>query len=306
MPDFEKWNKPDVVKINNCYNYATDDLHKPEAGKALPLVAEPGRTKDISAGKPVDLVPDEVNGGATVMFDFTCKGVKTAALDDGLKETDATGKCAATCWRVAYFIRPFKAGSSISGTYHFVREDSEGKWSHKPGSYPATDKQYDPASQTYGGKPITNPETDNCGPELKFCGYLCCCAGQKVAMVAPKRAGSGATLAHAGRPDALNAAMVEAGPGALAAARLVAKASAALPGAWRKGFGPGLLLYRLDHWLSSRRIETVFMTTESVTIWDGTARHKRDPGGTVAALVATRGARRTGAEPRARRPAARG
>ena len=182
MPEFEPnaWNGPDVVAINNCYSYAVNDLHKPEPGKPVPGTAEPGAQHDITAARIVDAEPS--GNGYTLYSDYTGEGVRTAAIADGLHALDKAGECRSPCWRVAYFIRHFlESPFAMSGTPHFVREDSPGQWSHKPGSLPVTRNQYSPATRDYTGPPIGDPSKDNVGPKLEFCGYLGCCPNTTVA-----------------------------------------------------------------------------------------------------------------------------
>jgi len=192
MPEFtpEVWNQPDVVKVNNCYNYAVDDLHT--STRALPArsPAEPGTTHDITAGLVVDAEPS--GNGYTLYLDYTPDGIKTAALADGLRELDETGACRVDCWRVAYFVCRFIEGPPpISGTPHFVREDRPGRWSHKPGSLPVTQRQYNPTRRDYSGPPIIDPSRDLVGPHLEFCGYLCCAPHTKVSSLEQRNSSPG-------------------------------------------------------------------------------------------------------------------
>ena len=52
------WNRTDVVKINNCYNDAVNDLRLPAAARPELAPAEPGTAHDITAGMVVAAEPD--------------------------------------------------------------------------------------------------------------------------------------------------------------------------------------------------------------------------------------------------------
>ena len=55
------------------------------------------------------------------------------------------------------------------GDYHWFRRDSDGTWSHKRGSDPATNLDF-------SDNVITNPETADRGPYTTFGGYFCTCS----------------------------------------------------------------------------------------------------------------------------------
>jgi hypothetical protein len=175
MPQFapDVWNQPENVRINNCYNYAVNDLHQAAPGTPAPTPAEPGAKHDVTAGMIVNAEPS--GDGYRLYLDYTTDGIRAAAIVDGLHALDADGRCSADSWRVAYFVRHFIEGPpAISGSPHFVREDQIGQWSHKPGSLPVTQLQYNPTRRDYSGPPITDPSQDCVGPELEFGGYICC------------------------------------------------------------------------------------------------------------------------------------
>ncbi len=129
------WNgNSETRSENNCYNYATN--------RVTDTFAQPG----------------EASG--SIYANLTCQEVSTAAaLDLGLEKT-------------AFFLYKEKSDDTLialvvapSYDFHWYRRDSNGRWSHKPGSSEArnTDESK---------KPITSPETADRGPYKEFCGYF--------------------------------------------------------------------------------------------------------------------------------------
>lgn len=72
-----------------------------------------------------------------------------------------------------------------SNDYHWLRQDDNGKWSHKPGGGKATNKDWD--GRGWNGNEISDPETANLGRYKKFCGYCCVCPEKvEVASLSPR------------------------------------------------------------------------------------------------------------------------
>jgi hypothetical protein len=118
---------------NNCYNYGTDVLTN--------TYAQPGR------------------GTKNKWQSNTCEDVKRAAVSDGLE----------------YIGRDYPKQSPDSGHYlallmwpgtnfHWLRLDSNGFWSHKPGWGSVIDRDNQ-------NKPITDPSIQDFSPWTEFCGY---------------------------------------------------------------------------------------------------------------------------------------
>jgi len=61
--------------------------------------------------------------------------------------------------------------------FHFVRQDSDGSWSHKQGAGPAKKTDDDDHD-------IKDPEKAKID-DYKICGYFCFCSGMQVAMLVP-------------------------------------------------------------------------------------------------------------------------
>jgi hypothetical protein len=190
----EDWNQNTTIKVNNCYNYATDYLNKDEKGwSGLVLPAEPGaigKYKNLYETRRVEIMEGPHKGEFREEQRITWERLKEALIRDGLHEKeDCSAKGHQGCWRVACFIK-HDDGKDLAGQkkdpteprkddVHFAREDSPGKWSHKCChkhrashkciiGYSAWGSGEDP----YFGKPITDPSKETIKPGYKFCGYL--------------------------------------------------------------------------------------------------------------------------------------
>jgi len=111
MPEFDEWNKPDILPLNNCYNYATNNRSEPKKGEKAPETATPGKKgseKDIKI-KPIGAGPGEsgridVPGGKVRILKITCERLKEAVVAERLKEPK-DGKCDDCCWKVHYYVQ---------------------------------------------------------------------------------------------------------------------------------------------------------------------------------------------------------
>ena len=268
----EEWGKEDTKYVNNCYNYATDNLNHAESedGKPTPNVhpATPGKLRDASLFIS-SLTKDEK--GTTVAYRLTCRSLKGACLrDDGMHAIEGKGHCKRPaheeCWRIAYFVKNDTEGKMRNGvrylrdSFHFAREDRKAtdsapaKWSHKccwDDGHGATDKcittvhekDKDGNVKLDYGDPITDPATQEVKPGYKWCGYLCCCPDARVAHVDPSELHHGdealvAMYAYDGESQHLPVFVTSS---------LFAKLDLPAPCQnWGQGFGPGNLIYRFD------------------------------------------------------------
>ncbi len=136
-PDF--WNADSYVRANNnCYNYGRNWKTN--------TFAQPGRASGATASS------------------MSCSAVRTAAMNDGLKE-----RC--DCLPQSEYPRRLMALVIAPGVdYHWYRKQTGGFWGHKPGGTAA--RNYDNS-----GALITNPETCDRGAGTwlnytDFCGYF--------------------------------------------------------------------------------------------------------------------------------------
>jgi len=222
-------------------------------------------------------------------YRIRCEGLAAAARADGLKKNQGTKedpKCPDDdCWLVAYYVKPPKPfGDSglfwISGDYHFVRQDSDGDWSHKPGSSDKSDvtrNQWNPVTNNFSGDPITDPSKANVGEGYEFCGYLCVCPKEPPTIAhapvpAPRGNPAAAVLTRMGtcsmRPDGVVVLTRTDFPS------LMNELTERSGGRWVPGFGAGKTAYRLDVGHEGDFTEfTMLVHEQAITVWDGQARH---------------------------------
>lgn len=154
------WNSDDSVKLtNNCYNYATN--HRTDTR------AQPGSALDLVAADDCANDPN------------TCLQVgwmTNAALADGLIKANPDGSCPAPLSKVAFFIAPFF-------DYHWLRQDADGTWSHKPGTGSVGETDIGTGTATnldWSGNVIWNPEMADLDIYNRFGGqfggYFCTCS----------------------------------------------------------------------------------------------------------------------------------
>ena len=121
---------------NNCWSYADDDIgNRPKGTKPQP----PG-PKPKSA---------------------TCKDVMDSMIKAGLKEIDCDKPCPNGKTKIFLAL-----DTSPDSDYHFLRQDDDGTWSHKPGHGCVTNCDFD-------GKPIYDPRDADLGRYKTPCGCLC-------------------------------------------------------------------------------------------------------------------------------------
>ncbi len=143
-PPYEpaRWNSPPVINsTRNCFAYAANDPDGHPPGKP-----QPGQ----HCGHPFTSVD--------------CASVGAGAVCDGMTPAPNPPPSRPGYYPVALVMDP-------GVDYHWYRQDSNGFWSHKPGSTPAQNLDA-------SGNPITNPQTANRdysatgGPKNSvFCGY---------------------------------------------------------------------------------------------------------------------------------------
>ena len=127
------WNDMSTIQDNNnCYNYSNN--------RRTDTFAQPGRA---SGHMYTQITGAEVSNGA---------------IWDGLEQTTAGATSPEGKTKIALVIWP-------GVDFHWYRQDSDGRWSHKPGSTEA--RNYDQS-----GNLISNPETADRGDYTEFVGYF--------------------------------------------------------------------------------------------------------------------------------------
>ena len=102
-------------------------------------------------------------------------------------------KCSEGTSKIALIVDPKR-------DYHFVRQDSDGMWSHKPGAMDVT-------TEDASGRPILRPDRalfiyDKHKEPLrytKFCGYYCVPRGKSMYLMSDTRLGGGSS--SSGQPS---------------------------------------------------------------------------------------------------------
>ena len=132
-PDYhpEKWNKDFIDRINhNCYAYVLDDFIKDR-----PKRPQPGhRDKGLQTFRKQDYTREEMTRRA--IYD-----------NPSIYCTDPNKACQKGYYKGVLVIDRYN-------NYHWLRQDSNGFWSHKPGQLPVTNKDAD-------GNLIIDPSTAN-------------------------------------------------------------------------------------------------------------------------------------------------
>ena len=164
-PDWEpnRWNSiPSITETHNCYSYAMNTQDPRQIAKCA-------RKKRCDAATPQP-------GAASGQEQFksknpkTCPNMVTRVLGDNPHSsmTRFEAKCPTGTSKIALVV-------DESDDYHFLRQDSNGYWSHKPGSRAIT-------NEDAGGHKIWNPQrcdmnyASNNEGVLNydiFCGYFC-------------------------------------------------------------------------------------------------------------------------------------
>jgi hypothetical protein len=125
------WNNPAWVKLNNCYNYASN--------RRTNTFAQPGKAH-----------------GCTFRFD--CPSVRDAAFCDGVKANNIGQN-----YLVALVIWPGQ-------DYHwYTAHANQGFWGHKPGQ--TTVRNWDDSGRILSWKDNLTPYNCNRGPYTQFCGF---------------------------------------------------------------------------------------------------------------------------------------
>lgn len=103
---------------------------------------------------------------------YTCDLIVNRVLEDhpDIREISFDDKCNAGEYKIAILASPGEVPYSVTSDYHFMRQDSNGLWSHKPGKNM-------PINTDSDGMPIYSPDKAN----MNFypfnynqnCGYWC-------------------------------------------------------------------------------------------------------------------------------------
>ena len=153
---FDKY--PGIMESHNCFMYAFNHVNMPRISKctlkSCPIpFSQPGRSSGYPAWSKVD--------------GKRCPDIIGRLYGDipGIKLTSFTKRCPKGTRKIAPV-------ADEDEDYHFYRQDSDGYWSHKPGSTPST--HVDSMGRRIYDPQLASRYNKNSGLNYdKFCGYLC-------------------------------------------------------------------------------------------------------------------------------------
>ena len=187
----ENWSEPLIEKSHNCYAYFLDDKIPEIKNKCLDICKEQGhkKSKCKSNAKAVnecsDLKPQPGNyayehgtKGFKRNRHYTCKHMKKKILIDSYNPKTKKSNIYETDFNKACPKDYYKGGMTIQKgkTYHFYRQDKNGRFSHKQGTLKVENKDA-------SGKAIYAPHLSDMDYNKKkekggisyneWCGYYC-------------------------------------------------------------------------------------------------------------------------------------
>jgi hypothetical protein len=146
-----KWNIPPMILTHNCYDYAFNNYSVWQKESS-----QPGYIRSPQDGVKLNESENRM----------TCAGVNERLNNDhGSNITVASRNipCEQGKYKIALIADP-------NDDYHFLRQNKDGTWSHKPGNTSATNRDF-------SGKIIVDPErADFNSGDLNysdFCNYFC-------------------------------------------------------------------------------------------------------------------------------------
>lgn len=140
----EKWNNWLHMELNNCYNYANNEI--------TDTMAQPGRATGCSFSQTRPT-------GSAIRNSSVCDGLKTVvAKPDSLPAHDLN-------LVTLVFWPPEMLAGELMFDFHWYRLDNTGLFSHKPGKTAATNVDN-------SGRLIKDPRKADRGPYTDFVGFL--------------------------------------------------------------------------------------------------------------------------------------
>ena len=199
-PDYQPdiWSNPFVEGSHNCYSYFLNRQVRAvkEKCKEICLVKNkkgcPNNNSDCSDLKPqpgdYELIKN-TGSNETKERIYRCPQMQQKILTDNLSifPIAFNQKCPQKYYKGAmvidsgtgYGYKDKSNGKGEGNTYHFYRQDKDGKWSHKPGISPVTDKDADgkqiyvPHFANRDYRADSNNNDDDALFYNEFCGYYC-------------------------------------------------------------------------------------------------------------------------------------
>jgi hypothetical protein len=185
--NLEAWNKNSNLKeSHNCFSYAMNAIDDK-------LIKECGETEDCNTGFHQ---PGYASGYGhfSEKHEKGCNDMVSRLWGDNpdVQPIDFHERCPGKTSKIALIVDPKR-------DYHFLRQDSDGMWSHKPGAMEVT-------RVDASGRPILRPDRalfiyNNHKDPLrytKFCGYYCVPRGKPLYLMADARQDGGKTNTQKG------------------------------------------------------------------------------------------------------------
>lgn len=150
-----KWNHDPIQKYSNCYSYALNDINPGD----LDDLHQPGYYAGQQKRKPYmcwDLIQKVLKDNPGIIY----KSVHGKPFNFNGNDSTEPPKF---YYRVMLFISD--SADSANSDYHFVRQDQNGTWSHKPGNSKATNKDF-------SNNLIINPLEADLGEYKTLCGIF--------------------------------------------------------------------------------------------------------------------------------------
>jgi hypothetical protein len=193
--NLESWNKNSNLKeSHNCFSYAMNAIDDK-------LIKDCNDTQDCNVGFHQ---PGYASGYGhfSEKHEKGCNDMVSRLWGDNpdVRPIEFEQRCHGKTSKIALIVDPKR-------DYHFLRQDSNGMWSHKPGAMDVTTKDA-------SGRPILRPDRalfiyKNHKDPLqytKFCGYYCVPRGKPLYLMADARQDGGkAELNHTQAGDKTNA-----------------------------------------------------------------------------------------------------
>lgn len=144
-----KWNLPPMVLNHNCYDYAFNHYNILQRDTSQP-------------GELPNSIRDKLGS------QYTCALTNSRLVSDHHSQHDLIHAnrdtvCPVNSYKIALVM-------DLNDDYHFLRQNTDGTWSHKPGQGLVTNKDF-------SGNVISDPETANMNSGDynydRFCSYFC-------------------------------------------------------------------------------------------------------------------------------------
>ena len=178
--NLESWNKNSNLKgSHNCFSYAMNAIDDK-------LIKDCKETEDCNVGFHQ---PGYASGYGhfSEKHEKGCNDMVSRLWGDNpdVQPIDFEQRCPGKTSKIALIVDPKR-------DYHFLRQDADGMWSHKPGAMDVTTKDA-------SGRPILRPDRalfiykNNKDPlqYTKFCGYYCVPRGKPLYLMADARQDGG-------------------------------------------------------------------------------------------------------------------